>query len=169
MVDSLTVTIAFLSLLFTGWAAIAAARATRAMLEANQLMRNAEDARLVFSFPDGAIDPEGAFLLDMVVTNVGRSAATVHTVTICGAPVFMETVFVVGQQTRLKQFAIVPASAERNLVLAVDQTTPMRGRFTTTMNYRVLAPKAYRKTWWALPVDNLTGALDPNRGKSADE
>lgn len=116
MADSFTIAIAFLSLLFTGWAAIAAARATKAMLEANQLMRSAEDARLVFSFPDGAMDPEGAFLLDMVITNVGRSAATLHTVSICDEPVFMETIFVVGQQTRLNQFALVPAAAERNLV-----------------------------------------------------
>jgi len=129
--------------------------ATEAMRKANNIMRAAEDARLIFNFPEGAKDPVGGFLLDMVITNIGRSACTIHTLTICGEHILMESVFLAGEQKKLPQFAIVPADRAGNLLLEVDQTFPLKGRFSSKLNYRVLHPTGNRKTWWALQIDNL--------------
>lgn len=111
----------------------------------------AEDANLVFNFPDGIQNCDGSFSLDMMVTNTGRSAATVHKVEICNQPIIMETVFIPGQQTRLPAFASVPV--HRNLDLKVVFSSPFVDREVSSYSYRVLPPKGHRKTFWAISID----------------
>jgi len=134
--------------------------ANLAMQDANDIMRKAEDAQLIFHFPSGSQDSEGDFLLDALITNIGRSACKIHTVDICGEIIIMETVILPGSSKALSDFAIVPAGSNGLLLLAVDATHAISGRRVDYTTYRVLPPKGPRTTWWALQMDNIRMSQD---------
>jgi hypothetical protein len=117
--------------------------------KANDIAVRAEDASLIFNFPEGLEDPVGDFLFEMTIANVGRSAAIIHEVDICGEKVLMERTIKAGETAFLGKFAIVPAIADKNLILEVRYSTPFKTQEIFTERFRVLPPRGDRKTWWA--------------------
>jgi hypothetical protein len=115
--------------------------ATKAMRDSNDIMRTLEDARIVVSITDTKNEPKVGFFYTVEFSNIGRSAAIIHSVCIDDDLVNIESEIAAGEKFKLDDvcftrwefdpFCLECFNGElpEDILMVVDQTTPLRGRF----------------------------------------
>lgn len=130
-------------------------QATEAMREANEIMRAAEDAKIVISISETEFSFGVGFFFSIKASNIGRSAATIHSIAIEDDKSIIERPIKSGEDIEFVSLCFMPwehpapcvecLSGEKpdDVMMEMEYTTPLSGRRMMTVPC----------SFWSLPDD----------------